>query len=108
MKTFLKKHESDLESYMWDSITATGDKRYRLEQVLAAHVEARNKSIADFFMTLPPCTSFLFQTEHIRDLIEDWNEGPVSDELSDEICQNWFKILSKTFVKLYVQYEKRR
>ena len=104
MKEFLELHESELESYFFNSLTYNGTKRYKLEQLLANYVESGSISLSDYFMGLPAGTSFLFQTEHIKDLLEDWSGSTLPDSLIYEIGNNWFNILSKTFVKLYVKY----
>jgi hypothetical protein len=104
MKAFLRQHEEDLERYFFNSITVNGCKEKKLDQVMARYVESGERDLTSFFMSLPTCTSFVFNVEHIRDLIEDWAGEPVPDSLAREIGQNWFRILSKTFVKLYTKY----
>ena len=106
MKEFLEQHEEDLERYFFNSLTYNGPKRYKLEQLLANYVESNTRSLSDYFMGLPAGTSFLFELDNIRDLLEDWSGEPLPDSLIDEIGNNWFNILSKTFVKLYVKYAK--
>lgn len=104
MNEFLELHETELESYFFNSLTYNGPKRYKLEQLLARYVESNTRSLSDYFMGLPSGTSFLFELDNIRDLLEDWSGEPLPDSLIDEIGNNWFNILSKTFVKLYVKY----
>ena len=104
MKEFLELHEEDLERYFFNSLTYNGPKRYKLEQLLARYVESGSISLSDYFMGLPAGTSFLFELDNIRDLLEDWSGEPLPESLIDEIGNNWFNILSKTFVKLYTKY----
>ncbi len=106
MNEFLELHEEDLERYFFNSLTYNGPKRYKLEQLLARYVESGARSLSDYFMGLPAGTSFLFELDNIRDLLEDWHGSHLPDSLIDEIGNNWFSILSKTFVKLYVKYAK--
>lgn len=106
MKEFLELHEEDLERYFFNSLTYNGPKRYKLEQLLARYVESNTYSLSDYFMGLPAGTSFLFELDNIRDLLEDWSGEPLPDTLVYEIGNNWFNILSKTFVRLYVKYAK--
>jgi len=106
MNEFLELHEEDLERYFFNSLTYNGPKRYKLEQLLAHYVESGARSLSDYFMGLPAGTSFLFELDNIRDLLEDWSGEPLPESLIDEIGNNWFDILSKTFVKLYMKYVK--
>ena len=106
MKEFLELHEEDLERYFFNSLTYNGTKSYKLEQLLARYVESGSRSLSDYFMGLPSGTSFLFQTEHIKDLLEDWAGETLPDPLIYEVGANWFNILSKTFIKLYIKYAK--
>lgn len=104
MNEFLEQHETELESYFFNSLTYNGPKRYKLEQLLANYVESNTRSLSDYFMGLPAGTSFLFEIDNIRDLLEDWHGSPLPDSIIDEIGNNWFNILSKTFIKLYIKY----
>ena len=106
MNEFLELHEADLEGYFFNSLTYNGHKRYKLEQLLANYVESGARSLSDYFMGLPAGTSFLFELENIRDLLEDWHGSALPDSLIYEIGNNWFNILSKTFIKLYIKYAK--
>ena len=106
MKEFLELHEEALERYFFNSLTYNGCKRYKLEQMLAHYVESGSRSLSDYFMGLPAGTSFLFEIDNIRDLLEDWSGEPLPDALIYEIGNNWFNILSKTFIKLYTKYGK--
>ena len=106
MNEFLELHEEDLERYFFNSLTYNGPKRYKLEQLLANYVESGARSLSDYFMGLPAGTSFLFELDNIRDLLEDWHGSPLPDTLVYEIGSNWFNILSKTFIKLYIKYAK--
>lgn len=106
MEDFLELHEEDLERYFFNSLTYNGPKRYKLEQLLARYVESGSISLSDYFMGLPAGTSFLFELDNIRDLLEDWHGSTLPDTLVYEIGNNWFNILSRTFIKLYMKYGK--